>query len=154
MSNYRYWQGGNITSMTGNNVFVFGSNPEGRHGAGAAKAAMQFGAKYGVGRGHRGNTYALPTKNLKRNYFEVDTGIVYGKTGEKSISREQIIANIADMYVFARDNTHLTFFVSYMRVANLLNGYSSLEMIEMFTQGHNVPDNIRFHNSFREVLEN
>lgn len=23
----KFWKGGNITSMTGNNIFVFGSNP-------------------------------------------------------------------------------------------------------------------------------
>lgn len=38
---------GNITPET-NTIFVFGSNPEGRHGAGAAKVARnQFGAIYG-----------------------------------------------------------------------------------------------------------
>lgn len=48
-----------------NTIFVFGSNPEGRHGAGAAKIAReQFGAKYGVGEGMTGNAYALPTKDL------------------------------------------------------------------------------------------
>ncbi len=49
-----------------NTVFVFGSNPEGRHGAGAAKIALkEFGAKYGQGEGLQGNAYALPTKRIK-----------------------------------------------------------------------------------------
>ena len=49
-----------------NTVFVFGSNPEGRHGAGAAKIAReQFGAIYGQGEGLQGNAYALPTKRIK-----------------------------------------------------------------------------------------
>lgn len=48
-----------------NTVFVFGSNPEGRHGAGAARvAAEQFGAVYGKGEGLQGSSYALPTKDL------------------------------------------------------------------------------------------
>ena len=56
---------GNITPDA-NTIFVFGSNPEGRHGAGAAKIAReQFGAKYGVGEGLTGNAYALPTKDLR-----------------------------------------------------------------------------------------
>lgn len=46
-------------------VFVFGSNKAGRHGKGAAKSAMQWGAKYGQGRGLAGRTYALPTKDKR-----------------------------------------------------------------------------------------
>ena len=46
---------GNITPEA-NTIFVFGSNPEGRHGAGAAKVARnQFGAIYGQGEGLQGN---------------------------------------------------------------------------------------------------
>jgi hypothetical protein len=38
-----------------NVVFVFGSNTEGRHGAGAAKVAKdKFGAKYGQAKGMQG----------------------------------------------------------------------------------------------------
>ena len=52
-----------------NEIFVFGSNPEGRHGAGTAKIAKEkFGAVYGVGRGLTGQCWALPTKNLKPNF--------------------------------------------------------------------------------------
>ncbi len=44
-------------------VFVFGSNLEGIHGAGAAKAAAQsWGAERGVGKGLTGRAYAFPTK--------------------------------------------------------------------------------------------
>ena len=43
-------------------IFVFGSNLEGKHLGGAAKAAhMKFGAKWGVGVGLTGQTYAIPT---------------------------------------------------------------------------------------------
>jgi len=46
------------------NVFVFGSNLAGRHGAGAAKAALKYhGAIYGHGVGPQGNSYAIPTKD-------------------------------------------------------------------------------------------
>ena len=49
-----------------NTIFVFGSNPEGRHGAGAAKVAREkFGAVYGQGEGLQGSAYALPTKDLR-----------------------------------------------------------------------------------------
>lgn len=47
-------------------VFVFGSNPEGKHGAGAARDALnRFGAKYGQGEGLQGSAYALPTKRIE-----------------------------------------------------------------------------------------
>lgn len=49
-----------------NVVFVFGSNPEGRHGLGAAKVAReQFGARWGIGEGLVGNSYGIPTKDLR-----------------------------------------------------------------------------------------
>lgn len=45
-------------------VFVFGSNLAGRHGAGAARWALENrGAIYGQGEGLQGNSYALPTKD-------------------------------------------------------------------------------------------
>lgn len=44
-------------------VFVFGSNRKGIHGAGAAVYAVkQYGAVRGVGEGRTGKAYALPTK--------------------------------------------------------------------------------------------
>ncbi len=45
-------------------IFVFGSNLAGRHGAGAALYARQnHGAVYGQGIGLQGNSYAIPTKD-------------------------------------------------------------------------------------------
>lgn len=59
-------------------IFVFGSNPEGRHGAGAAKTAVDsFGAIYGQGEGLQGNSYALPTKDLRSKPLYSEDG---GKT--------------------------------------------------------------------------
>lgn len=47
-------------------IFVFDSNPEGKHDAGAAKDAVnRFGAKYGQGEGLQGSAYALPTKRIE-----------------------------------------------------------------------------------------
>lgn len=63
----------------GNTVFVFGSNPGGVHGAGAAKTARDmFGAQAGVGEGMTGNAYALPTKDL-----EASKGTEWYKPGEE-----------------------------------------------------------------------
>ena len=53
-----------ITELYPHEVFVFGSNMAGRHGAGAAKFAVEkFGAVYGIGFGPQGQSYAIPTKN-------------------------------------------------------------------------------------------
>lgn len=51
-----------LTSLPPNNVFVFGSNTEGRHDGGAAHAAFErFGAEWGRGEGLADQSYALPT---------------------------------------------------------------------------------------------
>lgn len=45
-------------------IFVFGSNLAGIHGAGAAKVAIdKFGAVWGQGRGLNGQSYAIATKD-------------------------------------------------------------------------------------------
>jgi len=55
-----------ITELKPNEIFVFGSNTAGIHGAGAAKLAYdKFGAKLGIGFGLEGQTFALPSKNDK-----------------------------------------------------------------------------------------
>lgn len=153
MSVIKFWKGGNITSMTGNNIFVYGANPEFRNGFGAAKTARQFGAKpYGSGRGIVGNTFGLITKNLKAGYVEKETGIKYDLEGERSISPEMIRANIDELYQCALDNPDKKFFVAYMNNSRNLNGYSPKEMWDMFTDKKYVPENIRFHESFKVFL--
>lgn len=73
-----------ITHLAPNEVFVFDSNLAGRHGKGAALQAMQFGAVYGFGWGHMGQTYAIPTKDsqlrtlpIRGIRVHVDTFIAY-----------------------------------------------------------------------------
>lgn len=47
-------------------VFVFGSNTQGIHGAGAAKEAVKhWGARWGIGQGLEGRSYAIPTKDAQ-----------------------------------------------------------------------------------------
>ena len=126
---------GNITPDA-NTIFVFGSNPEGRHGAGAAKVAReQFGAKYGVGEGLTGNSYALPTKDLR----------VKENNSLRSISPEQIIESIKKLYETARQNPDKQFKVAYRNTdRKSLNGYTGLEMIDMFLKAGSIPTNIVF----------
>jgi hypothetical protein len=60
-----------ITSLKEDEVFVFGSNLRGVHGAGAAKTALQWGAQYGNPRGLQGKTYAIPTKDRALNTLPI-----------------------------------------------------------------------------------
>jgi hypothetical protein len=61
-----------------NEVFVFGSNLAGRHGKGAALYARQHhGAKYGVGIGMQGNSYAIPTKDENIHTLPLDRIAAY-----------------------------------------------------------------------------
>jgi hypothetical protein len=52
-----------IEKLADNEIFVFGSNQAGRHGKGAAKQALGFGAIWGQAEGLQGRTYGIPTKN-------------------------------------------------------------------------------------------
>jgi hypothetical protein len=65
-----------ISVLEPDEIFVFGSNTAGRHGAGAALLAREkFGAQYGVGEGPTGSCYALPTLNgdlSRRSIAELD----------------------------------------------------------------------------------
>jgi hypothetical protein len=53
----------NITKLPENHIFVFGSNLSGRHGKGAAKTALTWGAKWGQASGLQGRTWGIPTKD-------------------------------------------------------------------------------------------
>ena len=158
---------GNITTLKENEVFVFGSNPQGRHGMGAAKLAIDnFGAIYGKGRGFAGQSYALVTKNLypkgdiwfngKKvshvHEWNADRNelIIYDKAGERSLSPQQIINNIEDLYNFAKRFPKRDFLIAYTRGKNL-NGYSSEEMAAFFSV-HNIPENIVFNSDFAQLI--
>lgn len=69
-----------ITKLKSNEIFVFGSNLAGKHGKGGAKNALKWGAKYGVGMGLSGNTYAIPTKDYNINTLPLTSITEYVKT--------------------------------------------------------------------------
>lgn len=164
---------GNVTPDA-NTVFVFGSNPEGIHGAGAAKtAATQFGAQRGVGEGITGNAYALPTKDLQKakgtrwyhpgkqeenevkewykshDYSEVQN---HPLNSERTISPQQIINSIQKLYETAKQNPTKQFKVSNYKLGELsLNGYLGEEMIEMFKAAGEIPANIIFSKEWVET---
>ena len=135
---------GNITPED-NTIFVFGSNPQGIHGAGSAKVAREkFGAIYGRGEGLQGHAYALPTKDLR----------VKENNGYRSISKEQIIENIKKVYKCANEHPNLDFKIAYRNVfEKSINGYTGIAMIKMFDAAgktnefdeySNIPENVWF----------
>ena len=124
-----------------NTIFVFGSNPEGRHGLGAAKIAReQFGAIYGQGEGLQGNAYALPTKDLR----------IKTNGGKRSISPEQITESISKMYNVARENPDKQFKIAFTNDLDeaTLNGYTGAEMIKMFKDAGEIPENVVFSDTW------
>ena len=82
-----------ITELKENEIFGYGSNKKGAHVAGAAKTALKWGAKHGIGIGIQGQTYGIPTK---------DHNI-------KTISLEEIKEYIDDYILFAENNPQFIF---------------------------------------------
>lgn len=87
-----------ITKLNKNEVFVFGSNTQSRHGKGSALTARtKFGAIYGQSKGLQGQSYAIVTKELRKDYDPV--------------TLDEIKQGIDIFTTFAKENTHLTFYV-------------------------------------------
>jgi hypothetical protein len=131
---------GLIKSLQPHQIFVFGSNTEGRHGKGAALVALKnFGAKYGQAYGRQGQSYAIVTKNLRvRNH--------------PSIERDFIEEQIKWLYKYATQHSELEFFISYSGEGVNLNSYTPKEMANMFSLGKKIPSNVIFEEKFQELL--
>ena len=141
MGKVRYYTG-NILPEEGT-IFVFGSNPEGRHGAGsAAFAVRKFGAKYGVGKGLTGDAYALPTTELR---YQLYCG---PKEHPWSLPLEVIEDYIRDLYKCCREHPDKTFKVAYRNQPDevTLCGWSGKELMSAFknASGGSYPDNVVF----------
>ena len=52
-----------IDELLEKQIFVFGSNLAGRHGKGAVRQALTWGAIWGQAAGLQGRTYGIPTKD-------------------------------------------------------------------------------------------
>lgn len=86
----------NITKLESNQIFVFGSNQSGRHGKGAAKTALGWGAVYGQAEGLQGKTYGIPSKDKRIMTLTIDE-----------------IKPYVDRFVeFAKQHPELTFLVT------------------------------------------
>lgn len=114
-------------------IFVFGSNLAGRHGKGAALYARQnHGAKYGVGIGFEGNSYAIPTKDANLRTLPIP-----------------IIGLFVDDFLrFANANPTLEFEVT--KIGCGLAGYQESDIAPLFTQA---PPNCFLPDGWRDDLE-
>lgn len=118
-----------ISTLKPNEVFVFGSNLSGAHGGGAARVAYEkFGAVWGEGVGHHGQTYAIPTMQGGVNTIKpyVDQFIAY-----------------------AMQHPHLTFLVT--RIGCGIAGFTDEQIAPLFRVAQLV-DNILLPGSFVKIL--
>lgn len=130
---------GMIQNLAPNQVFVFGSNTQGKHGKGAALTAKnKFGAIYGEAEGPQGQSYAIITKDLTKNTHP-------------SRTPEQIKEQIHNLYEYARENPDKEFLVAYSGNGTNLNAYSNQEMADMFGS-EPIPNNIVFEQEFNKLI--
>lgn len=131
---------GNIDKLGPNEVFVFGSNTEGKHGLGAAKTAKNsFGAVQGRPAGLQGQSYGIVTKNLSAGV--VFNGEAYQQTGTRSIPLKIIGKQVQDLAFFAKENPNLKFYMTKIGTENA--GYTTAEIKSIFEMLKNIlPDNV------------
>ena len=118
-----------ITELKENEILVFGSNLEGMHGGGAARAAYnKFGAIWGQGVGLQGQSYGIPTM-----HGGVD-----------------VIKPYVDEFIdFAKSHTELKFLVT--RIGCGIAGFRDEEMAPLFKDAIEI-ENIYLPKSFYNIL--
>jgi hypothetical protein len=104
-----------IKKLEQGHIFVFGSNLSGRHGKGAAKTALGWGAKWGQGAGLQGRTYGIPTK---------DASI------RRTLTLIEIKPFVDEFIEFAKNNPNLTFLVTEIGCG--LAGYKQKDIAPLF----------------------
>ncbi len=107
----------NIQVLQPNQVFVFGSNVQGVHGAGAAFMALRWGAVMGTAKGRMGQTYAIITKDL-------------GALEHPSIPLENIRDQLIELFYHAGKNPHRQFLVTQIGCG--LGGFETADIVSAF----------------------
>lgn len=125
----------NIISLNTNEIFCFGSNKSGFHGAGSARLALEkFGAVYNQGFGLQGRSYAIPTKDF---YIR------------RTLEINEIKPYVDEFINFAKNKPYLTFLVT--KIGCGLAGIPVEEIAPLFTEAINI-ENIHLPLSFWNVL--
>lgn len=119
------------TQPNSSEIFVFGSNEFGIHGAGAAKAALSYGAKRFIGFGPVGRTFAIPTKD-----WDIE-----------SLPLETIEFYVDRFLAYAKNNNNIFFMT---RIGCGLAGYKDSDIAPMFKTAS---ANFNMPNEWKEYLE-
>lgn len=123
-----------ITKLKKNQVFVFGSNEAGIHGAGAAKLAEEkFGAIMGVGYGLQGQSFAIPTKDLFIRALPLDKIEFY------------IYSFLTEVMEYPDTEFLVT------KIGCGFAGYSEDEIANLF-KGKFIPENVTLPESFFNII--
>jgi hypothetical protein len=128
---YKYHKDG--TKPVNGEIFVFGSNLIGIHGAGAAKEAVQsYGAQWGSPIGLVGQSYAIPTKD---RYIA-------------TMPIEEIEPFVTRFLDFAHSAPDKEFFVT--RIGCGLAGYEDFQIAPLFKRA---PENCNFPKEWEPYLK-
>ena len=131
---------GLVKNLSKNQIFVFGSNTEGRYGAGTAKLCLnKYGVIWGQASGLQGKSYGLITTDLHKK--------------RPSRTHQEIKDEIKKFYDFAIIHPELEFLVAYTAKGYNLCGYSSKQLASMFNS-FNIPENIIFEDEFYKLMKN
>lgn len=125
----------NITNISDNQVFVFGSNLGGKHGKGAAKTALGWGAKWGQASGLQGKTYGIPTK---------DASI------RRTLSITEIKPFVDEFIIFAKQNPNLCFLVTEIGCG--LAGMKPKEIAPLFKEAITIQNIFLPHRFWHKLI--
>lgn len=166
---------GHVTTLAENQIFVFGANDRGIHGAGTAGLAM-WGRNSDGTPTQRGEQWILEKTQpgdqgmwaVIGEHSKISKGVlghsyglvtVEGKLGGKSeksrISVDNLRANIAKLYETAMAHPDRQFLVAYTNNADgrkNLNGYSPLELATIF-DSIPIPENVIFEEGFNALMQ-
>ena len=119
-----------ITSLKGDEIFVFGSTLRGAHRGGAAKLAVEkFGAVMGQGKGLQGQSYAIPSML-------------------KTVSQMQ--PYVAEFIKFAKHNSQWKFYVTKIGCGRA--GFVEKDVAPLFMEALGL-ENVYLPKSFVEILQ-
>lgn len=151
-----------IKNLKDNEDTVFGSNQDGFHGGGTAgilyandsraykKQKIEgkglrviVGQPRGFQTGTEGSSYAIQTVTDWKLPMDDPA---------RQVPKDEIINQIKNMYDYYTKNPSRNAYVLYTTQGRNLNGYSPLEMAEMFASAGPIPSNIIFNDEFSKLM--
>ena len=128
-----------ITELKPHEVFVFGSNLSGKHGGGAARVALQWGAEHGNAVGPQGQTYAIPS-----------LGKMNGPTPLEQLDLTTIQAFVDAFAAYAQSKPAHKFYVTPIGCG--IAGFTAEDIAPIF-EALGPMDNVTLPESFWAILQ-